>query len=108
MKYKWEDIPKIYKGVVVIVAVTAFFITFHDQFVTESEAAEKSKQERKANNEQIIMLRVDNKEAEKRTLVRDKAKAIDAGKKAEADTLQQDIETLRSQIKGLCDQIDSC
>ena len=93
-----------YKAGVVLVAVTVFVLGYHNQFITEVEAMESAT---KAQS-QLILLRVDNKEAEKRTLIREKTKAIEQNKMAQAEKLEQDIQTLRDQIKGLCDQISEC
>ena len=93
-----------YKAGVVLVAVTVFVLGYHNQFITEAEAMERAT---KAQS-QLILLRVDNKEAEKRTLIREKTKAIEQNKMAQAEKLEQDIQTLRDQIKGLCDQISEC
>lgn len=100
----FKDIPVIYKSIGVVVAATVFVLTYHDRFITEAEAAELQK----VQQAQLILLRVDNKEAEKRTLVREKAKAVEENKLAQAEKLEQDIQTLRDQIKGLCDQIEEC
>ena len=100
----WQKIPDIYKAVVAVVLVTVFVLTYHDQFVTDAEAAEQQKQAQ----EQIKLLRVDGYETEKRTLVREKAKAVEFNKVAEAEKLEQDIQTLRDKIKGLCDQVEDC
>ena len=101
---KWNDIPNIYKGMATVVVATVFVLTYHDRFITEAEAME---QQNKAQA-QLILLRVDNKEAEKRTLIRDMKKAIQENRTADADALKEDIQTLRDQIKGLCDQIEEC
>lgn len=93
-----------YKAAGVVVAMTVFVLTYHDQFVTDAEAAE---QESRAQN-QIKLLRVDGYETEKRVLIREKSKAVELNKVAEAETLEQDIQTLRDKIKGLCDKLDDC
>ena len=59
-----------YKGGAALVLLTVFVLTYHDQFVTDAEAME---QQTRAQ-EQLIMLRVDNKETEKRSLIREKTK----------------------------------
>lgn len=101
---KWDEIPKIYQAGAALVAIVVFVMTYHDRFVTEAEAMERDKQAQA----QLVLLRVDNKEAEKRALIREKAKAVKAGDQAEAERIEQDIQTLRDQIKGLCDQVDDC
>jgi len=101
---RWDDIPKIYQAGLAVVAITAFVLTYHNRFVTVAEAMELKNQQQ----EQLILLRVDNKEAEKRTLIREKAKAVAAERDAEAEKLEQDIRTLRDQIKGLCEEIKDC
>lgn len=87
-----------------LVAATAFVLTYHNQFITEAEAEEQRVQ----TQSQLILLRVDNKESEKRTLIREKAKAVDSNDVAEAERLEQDIQTLREEIKRLCNQIKEC
>jgi replication fork clamp-binding protein CrfC len=101
---KWQDIPDMYKAGAALVALTVFVLTYHNQFVTTAEAMEMKQQQQ----EQLILLRVDNKEAEKRALIRAKAKAVAAEKRAEAEQLEQDIQTLRDQIKGLCEEVKDC
>lgn len=93
-----------YKAGAALVALTVFVLTYHNQFVTTAEAMEMKQQQQ----EQLILLRVDNKEAEKRALIRAKAKAVAAEKRAEAEQLEQDIQTLRDQIKGLCEEVKDC
>ena len=101
---KWQDIPNMYKGAAAIVAVTAFGLNYHSKFITEAEAME---QQTKAQA-QLIALRVDGKESEKRSLIRAKTKAVEANKTAEAEQIEQDIQTLRDQINSLCRQIEDC
>jgi hypothetical protein len=101
---KWDDIPALYKTIATVVVATVFVLTYHDQFVTLAEAME---QQTKASH-QLIKLRVDNKETEKRTLIREKKKATRDGDMTEVAVLNEDIQTLRDQIKSLCDQIDDC
>ena len=100
----WKNIPKIYKGGVAIVAFTVFILGYHDQFVTQAEAAERQQQAR----DEIRYLRVDNLEIKKDALIREKVKAVEFNKIADAEKLEQDIQTLRDKIKGLCDQLDEC
>ena len=101
---KLDEIPKIYQAGAAIVALTVFVLTYHNRFVTTAEAMELKQQQQ----EQLILLRVDNKEAEKRSLIREKSKAVAADKPAEAERLEQDIQTLRDQIKGLCEEVKDC
>jgi hypothetical protein len=101
---KWDDIPSMYKVVATVVTITVFVLTYHDQFVTDAEAMEQVNK----SQAQLVLLRVDNKEAEKRALIREKARAIKANDIAEVERLEQDIQTLRDQIKGLCDQVEDC
>ena len=101
---KLTDISNSYKAAATIVVATVFMVTFHAQFVTETEAAE---QQSKAQDE-IRLLRVDGFETEKRALIREKSKAVEANKIADAETLEQQIQTIRDKIKSLCDQLDDC
>ena len=100
----WKVIPVAWQMVVAVVAATVFVLTYHDRFVTDAEAEEQQAQ----HQAQLILLRVDNKEAEKRTLIREKAKAVKADNAEEAERLEQDIKTLREEIERLCDQIKEC
>lgn len=100
----FKDIPSTYKAVVVIIAATVFILTYHDQFITNAEAME---QQNKARDE-VSYLRVDGYETEKRALIREKKKAVKAGNIADAEGLEQDIQTLRDKIKSLCNQLDNC
>ena len=101
---KWQDIPDLYKYTVAVVTVSVLVLTYHDQFVTKAEAAETASK----TEAQIKLMRVDNKEAEKRTLIREKGKAVKEGRAADAEMLEQDIQTLRDQIKSLCENIKEC
>ena len=101
---KLSEIDNTYKAVAGIVLATVFMITFHDQYITESEAMEQQV----AAQAQLIMLRVDNKESEKRTLIREKARAMKAGEMGEVSRLTEDIKTLREQVTSLCLQVPDC
>ena len=103
-KERLKSIPAMYQVVLAVVAATVFVLTYHDQFVTTVQAAEIQSQ----NQSQIKLLRIDGYETEKRALVRAKAKAVSGGKTAEAEILEQDIQTLRDKIKSLCDKLDDC
>ena len=100
----WKEIPAMWQAAAALVAATVFVLTYHNQFITEAEAEEQNAQ----NQAQLILLRVDNKEAEKRTLIREKAKAVKSDDVEEAERLEQDIQTLREEIQRLCDQIKEC
>lgn len=97
---KWGDIPDIVKAIVVVGGFLVWAVTYHDQFVTTSQAAEQQ-----LNNEQQIgALLVVGLESEKRALIKEKARAIERQDAAEADKAEQDIQTLRDRIKGVCER----
>jgi phage host-nuclease inhibitor protein Gam len=100
----WKEIPAMWQAAGALVAATVFVLTYHNQFVTQAEAEEKDER----HQAQLILLRVDNKEAEKRTLIREKAEAVEQNDAAKAERLEQDIKTLREEIQRLCDQIEEC
>jgi hypothetical protein len=101
---KWKEIPDMYKFAVAVVLATVFVLTYHNQFMTV-EAAEKAEEKHDAK---ITLLIVTLKESEKRTRIGELAKAKEAGDIAEAERIDQDIQTLRDEIISLCDQIDEC
>ena len=100
----WDEIPTMYKFGAVVATATLAMFTYHTRFVTHAEA----EQQQSKQQAQLILLRVDNKEAEKRVLIREKAKAMERAKIAEAEKIEQDLQTLRDQIKSLCDQVNEC
>jgi hypothetical protein len=101
---KWEQLHGLYKIIAAVVIGTLIAASYHDRFVTHAQAAE---QQRKARDE-ITLMRVDNKKAELRTLIEDKADAQEEGKVAKVSRLEGNIQTLRDDIKSLCDQVAGC
>lgn len=99
-----KKVPDIYKFALVVIAATVFVLTYHDKFVTIAQAAES----KRVVDEQMLLMRVDSKEKEKRVLIREKAKAVKIKDVADAEIIEQDIQTLRDQIKKLCSQTDKC
>jgi len=97
---KWQDIPDVVKGIVVVGGFLVWAITYHDQFMTVTQAAEQQL----STEQQISGLLVVGLEAEKRALIKEKAKAIEAGDAAESDKVEQNIQTLRDRIKGVCER----
>ena len=100
----WKDIPAYYKLIATAVAATVFVLGYHSQFITKAEAAET--QQEVVNV--LTAMRVDAKEEKKERKIEEKAEAVASGDTAKAEKLEQEIQTLRDQIKGLCDQIDDC
>jgi hypothetical protein len=101
---KLDDIPKLYKGIAAVVAGTIFMLTYHNQFVTVAEAMEQQTK----NDKQITYLIVLNMETKKEALIEQKVKAIEVNNPALTEKLEQQIQTLRDKIEGLCDNLDSC
>jgi len=100
----WKDIPDLYKGGVVLVALTVFVLTYHDRFITEAEAMEQQQK----NDQQIKVLIVLNFEDKLTQRIKEKVKAVEAGDMAEAERLEQDIQTIRDRIKSLCENLEEC
>jgi len=100
----WKDIPDMYKAGVALVGLTVFMLSYHNQFITEAEAAEQQGQV----VQQLIAIRVEGKEEKKERKIEEKAKAVAEQNVVEAEKLQQEIETLQHQINSLCNQIDDC
>lgn len=100
----WKDIPDMYKYAAAIVAATVFVLTYHDQFVTEVEAAERDQQV----VDQLVLIRVDMKQEKLDRKIGEKSKAVEVSDTAEAEKIEQEIRNLREQIKSLCDQVEDC
>ena len=100
----WQDIPNAYKAVGTIVVATVFMLTYHDQFITDAEAMEQQKK----NDAQIQFLLVLGYEREKTILIKEKVLYLERDNKPEVARVNEEIQTLRDKIKGICDQIKDC
>jgi len=97
-----DKIPGYYQAGVILVGLVVFVLTYHDQFITNVEAMEQQKLAR----DEVRLLRVDGYETEKRGLIKEKKEAIKNNDAAEAEAIEQDIQTLRDKIKNLCGKLD--
>ena len=112
---KWTDIPGMYKGAAVIIVAVLSVVAYLGNYVTHVQADEQNqKVEKRLDKQQAYAqsrfqyILVLSFQKEKLAVIEKKAQAVADNNAAEAEKLEQEIQTIRDSIKGLCDQLDDC
>lgn len=110
-----KDIPDMYKAGAVLVILVIGGMTYHDKFAIAEDVSKQYQtmqvqmvEQQVATTNQIQYMLVLSMEDKKELKINAKAKAVADNNTVDAEKLEQEIQTLRDRIKGLCDQLDDC